>query len=270
MTQLSVGGYVRHRDRMVQESVFQDLNDTLIACRWMSGTTTKKVIDPYAPELGWKIITTAPEDVLKLVGPREGAPSELAEVTLINFFPEAGGNDDDENDSRKTDLNTLAVDDGVPGEGQFVELGSNMMEQPYIFTMAFYASSDAVAKAMLNDLRDRYNGRLVSDDHLNLYNYNDPDFDPATSPPVVRMEIDFFRFERSGSDQAAPWEVHLYFAELSLTDIVDAQNAAGPAIPADPPGAMLLTGQGDPVDPATPGTEYLDLADGDVFEYQED
>ena len=45
-------------------------------------------------------------------------------------------------------------DDGVPGESQYVEMGSNMMEQPYVFTLAFYASSDAVALALMNDLRD--------------------------------------------------------------------------------------------------------------------
>lgn len=221
MPQLSTGGYVRHRDRMVQESVFEDLQNTLIACRWMHGTTSRKVVDPYAPELGWQIVTTAPADVLKLVGKRDDG--EPAEVVLIDYFPEAGGNDDESGESRKTELNTLAVDDGVPGEAQFVEMGSNMQEQPYVFTMAFYASSDAVAKAMLNDLRDRYNGRLVSDDHLDLYNYNDPAFDQDT-PPVVRMEIEFFRFEKNNSEQVTPWEVHLYFAELTLTDVVDAHG----------------------------------------------
>jgi hypothetical protein len=216
--QLSTGGYVRHRDRMVQESVFEDLQNTLIACRWMAGTTSRKVINPYNPGAGWQYVTTQVGDVLKLVGKREDGSA--AQVTLIDYFPEAGGNNDENGESRKTELNTFAVDDGVPGEAQFVELGSNMQEQPYVFTMAFYASSDAVGKAVLNDLRDRYNGRLVTDDHLNLYNYNDPAFDEDT-PPVVRMEVEFFRFEKNVTDQATPWEVHLYFAELTITDVVD-------------------------------------------------
>lgn len=223
MTQVSTGGYVRHRDRMVQESVFEDLKDTLIACRWMSGTTARKVIDPYNPGAGWAVVTTSEAEVLKLVGKREDG--ETAEVVLIDYFPEAGGNDDEAGESRKTELNTLAIDDGVPQEAQFVEMGSNMQEQPYVFTMAFYASSDAVAKALLNDLRDRYNGRLVSDDHLNIYNYNAPGFDENTLP-VVRAEIDFFRFEKNSNDQVTPWEVHLYFAELTLTDVVDPLEVA--------------------------------------------
>lgn len=233
LQQISTGGYVRHRDRMVQESVFEDLKNTLIACRWMAGTTTRKVVDPYAPSAGWQIVTTTTSQVLKLVGKREDG--DVAEVVLIDYFPEAGGNDDEAGESRKTELNTLAVDDGVPQEGQFVELGSNMMEQPYVFTMAFYASSDAVAKALLNDLRDRYNGRLVSDDHLNIYNYNDPTFD-ADTLPVVRAEIDFFRFEKNSNDQVTPWEVHLYFAELTLTDVVDPREVADTVPPPAPSG----------------------------------
>lgn len=218
MSQISTGGYVRHRDRMVQESVFEDLENSLIAFRWMSGTTSRPVISPYAPNAGYQVVTTAPTQVLKLVGEREDG--ERAEVVLIDFFPEAGGNDDAEGESRKTEYNTLAIDTGQAGESQLMEMGSNMMEQPYVFTMVFYARSDAVALALMNDLRDRYFGRAVSDDNLNLYNFNDPTFGPST-PPVTRMEIDYFRYELSESQTAAPWEAHIYVAELSITDYVD-------------------------------------------------
>lgn len=220
MTQMPTGGFVRHRNRMIQESVFQDLRDTLIACRWMSGTTSRQVVDPDNPGAGWQTLTRIADDVLKLVGKREDGT--VAEVVLIDFFPEAGGNDDDNGESRKTELNTLAVDAGDAQDPQYVELGSNLQEQQYVFTMAFYASSDAVALALLKDLQDRYAGRIVSDDHLDLYNFNDPAFDDTT-PPVTRMEIDAFRYRQNTDNQVSPWEVNLYFAELVLTDTIDAQ-----------------------------------------------
>lgn len=269
MTQLSVGGYVRHRDRMVQESVFEDLQNTLIACRWMAGTTNRPVVDPYDPVAGWQIVTTAPSDVLRLVGKREDG--ELAQVVLIDYFPEAGGNADREGESRKTEPNTLAVDTGVAQEPEMVELGSNMIEQPYTFTMAFYAASDAVALALMNDLRDRYAGRIVSDDHLNLYNFNAPGFD-ETTPPVVRMEVDSFRYEQS-TEAATPWEAHLYYAQLNLTDVVDAWQADRLAPPLTPPGldgGDVLTGHGAPTFPADLGVEYVDLDNGDLYEWTED
>lgn len=219
---VSTGGYVRHRDRMVRESVYQDLRDTLIACRWMSGTTSRKVIDPSNPGAGWQLVTTAPADVLPLVGKREDETT-TAEIVLIDYFPVASKQDEEETgESRKTEKNTFAVDTGVPGEPVPVELGSNMDEQPYVFTMAFYAASDAVALAVCNDLRDRYKGRLVRDDHVDLFNYNDPAYDGDTLP-VVRMEVDAFRYSQD-AQQVAPYEVHLYFAELQVTDIVDSSS----------------------------------------------
>jgi hypothetical protein len=219
---MATGGYVRHRNRMVQESVFQDLRDTLIACRWMSGTTSHEVVDPDDPGAGWQTLETTVNEVLKLVGKRDDGTT-VAEVVLIDYFPETGGaNDGGEPESRKTEPNTLAIDTGETEEPQFVEMGSNMQEQQYVFTMAFYASSDAVALALLSDLRDRYAGRIVSDDNLNLYNYNDPTFDENT-PPVARMEIVSFRYRQNTDATVSPWEAHLYFAELVLTDFIDAQ-----------------------------------------------
>lgn len=265
MSQMATGGYVRHRNRMIQESVFQDLRDTLIACRWMSGTTSHEVVDPEDPAAGWQIITTAQNEVLKIVGTRDDGTTP-AEVVLIDYFPEAGRTDDGENadgstESRKTELNTLAIDAGEAQEPQFTELGSNMQEQQYVFTMAFYASSDAVALAVMSDLKDRYAGRIVSDDNLNLYNYNDPTFGPST-PPVVRMEIDAFRFRMNTDTQVSPWEVHLYFAELVLTDVVDAQS------PTSVPGSLrtlrVHTGEGPPAEDLEYDI-YVDTLTGDIY-----
>ena len=190
------GGYVRHRDRMVQESVFQDLQDTLIACKWLLGTTSRPVVDPTNRAAGYQILTCT--QTLKLLGSKDtnGNGDVPAEMTLIDYFPEVGGVDDATGKSRKTEPNTMAIDTGIPQESVPLELGSNMEEKPYIFTYAFYANSDAVAMAVMNDLRDRYAGRLVTDDHLALYNYNDPGFDMST-PPVNMMEIDYFRYQRN-------------------------------------------------------------------------
>lgn len=258
---MSIGGYVRHRDRMVQESVFEDLQNTLIACRWMSGTTTRQVIDPYNPGAGWQIVTTALSDVLKLVGKREDGTT--AEIVLIDYFPEAGGNDDEEGESRKTEKNTLAIDTGQPQDPTDMELGSNMIEVQYVFTMAFYASSDAVAMALMNDLRDRYQGRIVSDDRLNLYNFNDDEI-----PLVFRMECDYFKYQQN-VETVSPWEVHMYFGELALTDVVDPEEVGRPAYQPDPGDPVVLTGVGVPDVDGDEGDEYIDLETGDVYEWSD-
>lgn len=212
MTQLSTGGYVRHRDRMVQQSVRNDLRDTLIACRWMAGTTERPVVDPDNPGAGYQLLTRTTDDLLKLLAGHQ--------VKVIDYFPEAGGNNDAAGESRKTDPNTFAMDQGVTGDRSPLELGSNMEEVPYTFTMAFYGVSDAVALALLNDLRDRYMGRLVRDDHIDLFNYNDSSYD-ADSPPVYRMETETFTYALSEESAVSPSDVHLYFAELVITDVVD-------------------------------------------------
>lgn len=201
---------------MIQESVIEDLENTLIACRWRSGTTTRPVHDPNNPGAGLAPVTTSEAQVLRLAG--QGAGGVPLEVQVIDYFPEADATE--EGSTRRTPPNTLAVDSGVPGESSLMEMGSAMREQPYLFTMAFYARTDAVALALLNDLRDRYLGRIVGDDFVSLYNYNASGFSQAT-PPVSRMEVDAFRYAKNSSDVTTPADVHLYFAELQITDFVD-------------------------------------------------
>ena len=209
MTETPVGGYVRHRDRMVQESVFQDLRDTLIACNWLAGTTSEPVQDPADDTWGIKVVAEA--DTLALL---EGHP-----IVLIDYVPET---EDDEgatvdDDSNGTALNTFAMSNGEPGDPTLLELGSNAEIQPYVFHFAFYAVSDAVALAVMNDLRDRYRSRLVRPDTIDLFDYN------ATPPAlVVRMDVEEFRYAFN-AEAVAPHEVHLYFGELSLSDYVDAR-----------------------------------------------
>lgn len=200
----SYGGYVRHRDRMVQESVFQDLQDTLIACRWMAGTTSRPIVDPFGSNTTPVQVTTTLDQVHKLL---DGNP-----INLIDFFPEAEGNDAY---NGRTPLNTFAVDTGRPGDATELEMGSKTTIQPYLFNVAFYASSDGAAMAVMNDLRDRYRGSLVEGDYVWLVDFNK---DP--SPDVVKMEVMSFRYARD-AQHIAPNEVHLFFGELHIDDFVD-------------------------------------------------
>lgn len=189
---------------MVQESVFEDLANTLIACRWMVGTTSRLVCPAEVPYGGAPLtqITTGTSDVYPL--------AQDHPVQLLDYFPEAQGEL-----QGATPLNTLAMDNGRPAEAVPLELGSNSREQPYVFNLALYAVSDAVADAVMSDLKDRYEGRLVSPEAIALYDYNtDPDDE------VLWMDIDGFRFSRD-TDNVAPAEVHLFFGELQITDIIE-------------------------------------------------
>lgn len=178
--------YVRHRTRMVRESIFEDLRDTLIRTQWLEGTTRDGV-------------TTGPDETLALL---EGRP-----LDLIDYFPESDGA------QAETLFNTFAMDIGDPGEMVEGELGG-FLEQPYTFNMAFYALTDAVAMAVMSDLHDRYMG-ITESPYISLYNY-------LADPPniVVRMEVENFRYARD-IQQIAPHEVHLFFASLEITDYVD-------------------------------------------------
>lgn len=194
--------YIRHRDRMIQESVFEDLRNTLIAFRWLAGTTTRAVYplgtSQSAPVAS--VVTTSESQTLRLL---EGNP-----INLIDYFPDA------EDGATTTPKNTFALDQGRPSEERELELGSRSVEQDYTFNMALYASSDAVASALLNDLRDRYRGLAVRADQVDLYDYGSD-----AAEPVQAMEVVSFRYERSVDSSAAPHEVNLYFAELIITDV---------------------------------------------------
>lgn len=201
------GGYLRHRDRMIQESVYEDLRDTLIACRWLAGTTTGKVSDPYNNH-AYSTVTTTDDQVLPLL---EGSP-----LVLIDYFPEAEGSSvAGEPETSKTAMNTLAINAGMRGESAPREMGSSAEVIEYRFNMAFYAISDGVAMALFNDLADRYRGRLVRADHIFLWDYN-----TGNETPVSRLDIDSFGYSVN-TEVVAPRNVHLYFGELILVDEVD-------------------------------------------------
>lgn len=213
MTQMTTGGYVRHRDRMVQESIFEDLKDTLIACHWLVGSTAHEVWNPNVEPPVWETVGTAP-----FIGPNGPLPLLGSDpLVLIDYFPET--EDDDGatvgTSKSKTAPNTFALDAGTAGAATPRELGSTAQMVPYTFNMAFFAASDAVAQAVFNDLRDRYAGRIIRDDSIALWNYNSGD-----DIPVVQMAVERFSY-RLNTELATPPNIHLYFGELLLTDEVD-------------------------------------------------
>lgn len=188
--------YLRHRSRLVQQSIYEDLNNTLIACRWSVGTTTRPVLNPATDVV--EIVTTEADDAYPLTG---GTP-----ITLIDYFPEDIG--------EITSPNTLAVDVVRPEDPTDVEVGSSLVEQPYVLNYALFAASDGCGTAVMGDLQDRYDGKLLGNGSIDLYDYLN---NPAT--PAARMEIEIFRWTRD-INGVAP-ETHLFFGELTVVDFVD-------------------------------------------------
>jgi len=196
---------------MVQESVFEDLKNTLIACRWMAGSTSRAMLDPSNPSAPAGIVTTTPDRVLKIVGDNP--------VNLIDSFPEASEMQDEEEPEQavrgRTPPNTLALDDAQPGEAQQAELGSTLMEVPYRFSLAFWGANVGIAQALLNDLRDRYLGRIIAAEFIPLFDWN-----TDSSTPVVQMEVDSFVYARE-VEEIAPYELTLFYGQLTITDFVE-------------------------------------------------
>lgn len=188
--------YIRHRQRMLQESVFEDLKNTLIACRWVTGTTSRQVINPENDTL--ETVTTTTNDVFPLVG--DGP------LVLMDAFPA---------DPSGIKPNVLAVDAGVGGESQSWELGNGALrEQPYSFAMALLVENDALGNAVLNDLRDRYEGRLVAPDAI-------PIFDYLTSDSVVVGYLDIESFRWTPDFEMSTQVARYFNVELTVVDFVE-------------------------------------------------
>lgn len=191
--------YVRWRPRMVRESVLEDLRSVL-------------------EEQGW----WTPAENTAPYGFMHGSPLVLTEA-----WPEEA-----EYQGEKIAKNTLAVDQGVPGEPYNLGMGGGPMGREYMFTYAFYAVNDATASALFQDLSDRYFGRRTKPgvspgDPPKRYYRVVPLFDYTKEPAalVVDMDIESFRFNRS-VDQIAPG-FDLYFAELVVTDYIDDEPEPG-------------------------------------------
>lgn len=177
------GGYLRWRPRMVRQSVFQDLNTTLALRGWTGATPTMALKYP---------------------------------VTTVEFYPEFAIYEQD-----KVRFNTLAVDQGDPGDLQEFELGGKF-SRDYRYNMALYAESDGIGASLFSDLGDRYQG-LTDSPFIGLYNFN-----AATPTLIVRMEVMSFQYVRAPAD-VAPYEHHLFFGELIVRDYVDQNRVRFPA-----------------------------------------
>lgn len=189
---MSTQTYVRWRPRMVRESILEDLREVLA-------------------EQGWTPATGAP------YGFMQDQPLVLSEA-----WPE-----DAEYQGEKIVSNTLAIDQGVPGEPYAMGMGGGPLGRDYTFTLAFYAVNNATATALLQDLQDRYIGRQTKpllDGGVGYYPRFVPlrDYGKPDTPEITRMEIESFRFNRS-VDQIAPGH-DLYFAELLIVDFIDDQD----------------------------------------------
>lgn len=181
--------YLRHRPRLIRQSVFEDLKQVLDDLEWI-------------PSVGWS----------------EGDPWDSSQVLgllsspliLTDYFPVAAIYQ-----GEKVESNTLAIDAGTPQEPRYVEMGSDAREQNYLFNLALFAESDAVALSLFSDLSDRYLGVTPGDvESVTLFNYNE-----ATPTPVVDMEV--LSFETAPSpEQPAPGKM-LWFAQLVLTDYLE-------------------------------------------------
>lgn len=181
--------YIRHRPRMVRQSVYEDLRELLVDLDWV-------------PDLSWKPGDDYdPNDVIGLLS---------KPITLTDYFPVNAVYQGEE-----IEPNTLAIDQGTPGEPTYVELGGNDREQVYIFNLAFFAESDAVALSLFSDLSDRYKGVRPGDrEAITLFNYL-----AATPNPVLEMEVASFEVAKS-PEQPSPGRL-LWFAQLVVVDLLE-------------------------------------------------
>lgn len=214
--------YVRHRARMVRQSIYEDARHLLEVPRDYMGRLADDpdvALDGGQPDV-YSWLNADPALVLPLLGEYP--------LTFIEYFPEEGLQA-----YEKIALNTLALDNGAADPESEFELGG-LMAQQWTFTFAINSSTDAVAQALFQDLNDRYVGRLsippqqelldnleIGDSapdpyrsrYITLYNYVE------TPPiPVTRMEVETFQFVKS-TEEVAPG-VQLFFAELVVTDFL--------------------------------------------------
>lgn len=182
--------YIRHRPRMVRQSVYEDLRSLLVDLDWVPDDPSWKPGDPYDPS----------EFMGMLSSP----------VVLTDYFPVSASYQGED-----IEPNTLALDQGTPDEPQYVEMGGDDQEQGYLFNFAFFAENDAVAMGLFSDLADRYRGvtpgRFAA---VTLF-----DWLVATPIPVVEMEVASFEVAKS-PDQPAPGRM-LWFAQLVVTDYLE-------------------------------------------------
>lgn len=137
--------------------------------------------------------------------------------SIKEFFPEFAVYQQD-----AVHINTLAVDNADPLAIGEYELGG-MLARLYRVNMAFYAQDDETGVAVFSDLADRFDG-LTNAPYVSLYDYNQ-----ATNPPLItRMKVESFQYTRAGMD-VAPYDHHLWFAELLVEDYIDSTRTTMPS-----------------------------------------
>lgn len=123
---------VRHRARMVRQSVVDDVARVLGDTQWTGNATLALLTQP---------------------------------VLFREAFPDEAGEQ-----GQTISPNTLTMDVGIAEDPYDWELGGSRQAQEYTFTFALYAESDAVGTALFSDLADRYLGR-TEPDFVILYDY---------------------------------------------------------------------------------------------------
>lgn len=148
-----MSNYIRHRPRMIRESMYEDL---------------KNVLD----ELGWM-----GEDYMGMLGDDP--------VILTDYFPV-----DAVYQGEDVEVNTLAVDQGTQSEPQYVEMGSDNREQMHLFNFAFFAKNDGIALSLFSDLTDHYKGVAPgATESLPLFNYNEDPTTHVVDMEVLSFEV---------------------------------------------------------------------------------
>lgn len=138
-------------------------------------------------------------------------------MEVKEFFPEFAVYQQD-----AVHVNTLVLDKADPQGLTEYELGLRYA-QSYRVNMAMYAQDEDTGIAVFSDLADRFEG-LTDAPYISLYDYNQPD--PA--PLITRMEVTSFDYVKA-SLEAAPYEQHLWFAQLIVQDYVDSDRTDMPS-----------------------------------------
>lgn len=182
--------YIRHRPRMVRQSIYEDLRSLLVDLDWVPDDPNWKPGDPYDSSEFLGMISSP--------------------VVLTDYFPVSASYQGED-----IEPNTLALDQGTPGDPQYVEMGGDDREQEYLFNLAFFAENDAVALSLFSDLADRYRGVTPGMfESVSLFDYLT---DPST--PVVEMDVLSFEVAKS-PEQPAPGRM-LWFAQLVVSDYLE-------------------------------------------------
>lgn len=133
------------------------------------------------------------------------------------FFPEFAVYRDD-----AIHVNTIVIDNADPQGLEDFELGLNRT-QLYRINMAFYSQDDETGIAVFADLSDRYEG-VTDAPYVSLLDYNQT----GTPPLITRMEVETFQYVKASLD-VAPYEHHLWYAELIVRDFVDGNRTDMPS-----------------------------------------